>query len=136
MFNAFKGVNFIRQSAYPLRLTPDDDNLQTVMVVEMNMLRRDDMFMKIMLQVRQFIQQFPLVVVIDRGDGSDYLFAFDLRGPFPLYQFFTYQVANGLGTVCIMAFRYKLIEGGNQIGRDGYSKPDDIAHIWIPVSDI
>ena len=54
----------------------DRDNLQTIMVIKMNMLAGNDDILVVMLNIGNFVQQFSRMVVVDEVNGARNVSAF------------------------------------------------------------
>ncbi len=101
MFDAFDGLEHLRELPHFPGLASDSDDLEAIGVIEMDVLRRYYDFLMIVLQVHYLVQEPPVMMVIDKGDRAG-----DLRihVPFLFYQFLSYEVPEGLGTIGIVLF--------------------------------
>ena len=77
-------------------------DLQAVVVVEVDMLGRDDGILVVVLQVGKLARKAPLVVVVDEGDGAGHLL---VLLPLVLDQLLADEVPQGLGP-CRIAFLF------------------------------
>jgi len=106
------------------------DYLQAVVVVQMDMLRRNYHPAKIMLDIHKPVHQFPLMVVIKQGDRPG-----NLPAAFPLLldQLLADKVAESLRTVSVFLFLDQAVKLCQQIAF--YGNPETINGIlpWLYV---
>ena len=91
----------------------NDDDLQTIMGVEMNVQTRVHQNASFMLHIRQHVTQVVRPMIIQKTDDADNFFV-ALADLF-LDQVVTNQVANGLGTVLISLSAYAFVEGLEEV---------------------
>jgi len=100
MSDTFDGFQGIRQPLNITGVASYSDNFQTVITIQMNMLSRNDDFLKVMLNIVDPLQERPLMVVINDGDGpGDFLIPF----PFLFDQLLTDEIAKCLRTIGILS---------------------------------
>jgi len=100
----FEGIG---QPLHLFRLSPGGDDLQTVVVIEVDVLGRDDHLLELVLGVRHPGQDVPLVMIVDERDGAGHVTALP---PFPLDQLPADQVPQGLRAVGVLLFPDEVIE--------------------------
>jgi len=71
--DGFQGIGQFQDFFHP---PFDRDNLQTIMVIKMNMLAGNDDILVVMLNIGNFVQQFSRMVVVDEGNGARNVSAF------------------------------------------------------------
>src|SRR5262249_20804800 len=91
----------IRDTFHYAGLAPDDEHLQTVVMIQVNVQRGKDMVEVRMLQIGQFLVEQADMVVVNQGDGADHV---TIR-TFPrfLHEFVANQIAEGFRAVVISA---------------------------------
>jgi hypothetical protein len=71
--DAFDGGQHVGKPLHLPGSSLDGNDFQAVVMIQVDVLRRNDQFLKIMLDIREFVQQVPLVMIEDEGDGAGYL---------------------------------------------------------------
>jgi len=107
MAHALDRTEFIGKFLDLAGLALHGNDLQAVVVVEVDMLGRDDGILVVVLQVGKLARKAPLVMVVDEGDGAGHLL---VLLPLVLDQLLADEVPQGLGPGCIAFFLYKTVE--------------------------
>jgi hypothetical protein len=90
------------------RGSPKDEDLQAVVMIEVDVKRRDDLLMMRMLLGREAVRKIRGVVIVDERDRSDGL---SLTGlPLLLDERRTHEIAYRLGPVHVAALGNELVE--------------------------
>ena len=91
MFDSLGADENVRHSTNLARPPPNHQHFEAVVVIQVNMKRRKDRVMVVMLDGSEFLAQLADVMVVDQGDGSDHMTV----GRFPgfLHEFVANQIA-------------------------------------------
>ena len=112
MLNAPHGADGIVKFADLFGGPFGQDDLHAVIMVQMDMLGRDDDLMMMVLDLHQIVHQLALMMIIDEGDGA----CNDLiLHPLFFDQGFPHEVSQCLRTVLIIPLRDEFIEFGQEI---------------------
>ena len=103
----------------------DGHDLQAVVVVQVDVLGRDDGLLVVVLQVHDPAEKVPLVMIVDEGDGAGHLPALF---PLLLDHFLADEVPEGLGAVCVLLPPDQAVEALKQGFFQGYAETDDLRH--------
>ena len=108
MFNPFCSDQLIRDLFDEIGLATHDEHFQTIMVVKMNVNRRNDHFMVVMLDVGQRSLNVLFVMIVNECDGAGNLF----RAKFlPVFdEFVPDHVGNRLRSVVISLFPHHFVK--------------------------
>jgi hypothetical protein len=129
MFDAFRADQRVGDLAHVSRPAAHHDDLQTVIVVQVDVQRGENRMVKIVLDGSEFFIEQPDVVVVDQRDGAHHR---GIRGgPGLLHQFVTDDVAESLAAVVVAAPRNQLVESGQQLGVDSHADAAERAHGYI-----
>ena len=130
MLDAPQGDQAIGQSLNPGCGSADHDNLQTVIVVQVDVGCAENQVVVFMLQISQMILQFMLLMCISQGNHADHT---ALRAtPLFVHHFLADQVAHGFRTVLVTMPGEKQVEGGQQVRLQGGGKTGDYCNTIIP----
>ena len=110
----------------------DHEHLQAVVVIQMDVQRGEHVVEMGVLEVRQFFVEEADVMVVDQGDGSDYVAVRTFPGL--LYEDIAYEVAKCFGAIGVSAGSDQLIKLLQQFGIDGHSDPAEFAHFYDRVT--
>lgn len=135
MFYALLRFQHVREPLHLFGFSPDGDDLQAVVMVEMDVLSRDDHGAEAVLDVHEAAGELTSVMVIGHGDSASDIIPF---GPLLFYQFLSYQVPNGLGSVTVVVLLDMLVELVYQPFIQGNAESVELAHfcyIWMIFSD-
>ena len=103
----------------------DDQDFQTVIMIEVHMHPGQNQPLDIMLNMRELVVQVPDMVIIDKGDGPDGLFV--LR-PFFADQLVPDQVAEGFRSVGVPPAFDMEIKPIEQVPIDGRPEANEFLH--------
>ena len=109
-----------------LGATPHDDHLEAVVVVEVNVQRRNDQVAVVMLHLGNFVGERARVMIVNHGDRGGHL-----RlgiAPLLLDQRLAHQIAYRFGAVGIPLALVALVESGKQILGDGNGVAFEVGH--------
>jgi hypothetical protein len=126
----FDGGQGVRQFLNHLGLSPGGDDLQTVMVIQVDVLGRDDHLLEIVLGIRHPGKDVPLVMIVDERDGAGHVAALP---PFPLDQFPADQVPQGLRAVGVLPFPDQGIEPVQEGLFQGNPETNQFGHLQITI---
>ena len=99
MADPLDGPERIGQSLNLFRITPGSHDLQTVVVIEMDVLGRDNRLLEVVLHIHHTNQNITLVMIVNESDRPDHIAALP---PFPLDQLPADQVPQGLRAVGVL----------------------------------
>jgi hypothetical protein len=124
--DAFDGFDGIRKPFDRTGVSLDRHNLQTIRVIQMDMLRRFDHILKVMLDINDFIQKIPPVMVVDVNNGAGDVL---IIRPLLLQQFLPDQITDRLRPVRVLSLPDQAVKLFQKRRGQGNSKPDDLRHI-------
>jgi hypothetical protein len=128
VFDADERFQQIRKLSDFLRLSPDGQNFKAIMVVDMDMLRTNDKLLKVMLNVDDFIYQFPFMMVVGQRDGAgDFL----ITEPLFFDKVGADQIPDRFRSISVILSFDMIVEFFDQILFKGYAKPIKVGHRMI-----
>jgi len=127
MLHAFGGDQCIGELLYRRGFSPNHQDLQAVIVVQVDVQSRQYVVVKVVLHAGEFLAKLADVVVIDQGDGPHYRAVRGLPGCFD--QVFADQIAKRFRTIGISSLGDQGVEPVEQVRVDGYANPAKLAHL-------
>jgi hypothetical protein len=100
MSDAFDGFHGIRQSLNVPGLASHSNNFQAIIMIQVDMLGRNDDFLKIVLNIIDSVQERLLMMIINDGDGPG---DFPTFFPFLFDQFLPDEITKRFRTVGIFS---------------------------------
>jgi len=105
--DAFDRLQGIREFHDILYAPLDSDDFEAMVVVKVDMLRGNDQFLIVMLEIGYLAQEFPRVVIVDIGDGACDVSA---RLPLLVKQLLPDHVTDGLRAIGVFPAADPVIE--------------------------
>jgi hypothetical protein len=100
-------------------------DFKTVVVIDVDMLARDDKRLKIVLDVHETVYQLPFVVIVAHSDGAHDLI---VAQPLLFNKVFPDKVADGLGAIFVVLVLDMPVEFINKAFFKGNAKAVEVAH--------
>ena len=120
MFYAFYRLHPVGKGLNLFGSSFDSDYLQTIIVVQMDVLGGDYQAAEVVLNIHEPVDQLSFVVVVNNGDRPG-----DLPAGLPLLldQFLAYQIPKGLRAVAVALLFDKQVELPQQVHIQRDAKP-------------
>lgn len=128
MFDAFRGDQHVGHFADGGRFSADHEDFKAIVVIQMHVQGGEDVVVVIVLDGVEFFAEQTDVMVVDKGDGADYIGVGRFPGLFD--EVVADQVAEGFGAVGVSAPPDALIELFQKIAIDGNANPAQAAHAY------
>ena len=116
MLHTLQGHHLLRRHSHILALSPQDNHLQAVVVVQMDMEAGLDDIARIMLDLSQILHLAPLGMGIDQGDDP-YSLPLHVAHPFVVDDVVSDCIPYTLGARGVAALQYYLVEPGKKLFR-------------------
>jgi len=123
--NPFNRAEGIGQPADFRGRSADGDDLQTMVVVEMNVLGGNDQIVGIVLDIGEAVDEVFLMMIVNEGDSAGDLAA---RTPLLLDERAADEVAEGFGPAGRAAFGDEGVKPVEEILPERYSEADELIH--------
>lgn len=130
MLHAFLRLEQARQFFNLAGLALYRDNLQAVVVIDVDVLARDDERLEIVLDVHELVDKLALVMIVAHGDGARHLVA---AQPLLFDKVFADEVADGLGAVLVVEALNMTVELVDKTLFERDAESVEVAHWWVPV---
>jgi len=119
---------FVSKGLHNMCLALDDEDLETIMMIQVNMQYSADLSIERMLEMCQFTTQIASMMIVDDTQGAD---GFLISCPLLVNQVITNQVPDCFRAIGITLLMDSLVKTFQQTVLDGYTKTNQLSHFFV-----